>query len=171
MRKPSAPDVTTRVQTLVSEIEPRSIKFRVQALVTELGWPHGIGDDGTNLHQKFEHRAEAVRRLASELIEQPSVLQGLLPELSSGRQAMTYVLGQALSRSCDPPLAWLAPISQAVAEIPKPERNFELLAGYVAGIADRQPAFPGSYKEELIRCPELSPRFPDYICETGYCPI
>ena len=165
-----SPDVTTRVQTLVYEIEPRSIKFRVQALVTELGWPHGIGDDGRNLHQKFEHRAEAVRMLASELIEQPSVLQGLLPELSSGRQAMTYVLGQALSRSCDPPLAWLAPISQAVAEIPKPERNFELLAGYVAGITDRQPAFPDSYKEKLIRSPELSPAFPIISAKLGITP-
>ena len=163
-------DVTTRVEMLVAEIEPKSIEFRVQTLVTELGWPDGIGDDGTDLHQKFERRATAVRELASELIEQPSVLQGLLPGLSSGRQAMTYVLGQAISRSCGSPLAWLEPISQAVSGIPEPERNFELLTGYVAGIGERQPAFPGTYKEELIGSPELSPAFPIISARLGITP-
>ena len=164
------PDVTTRVQTLVAEIEPKGIEFRIQALVTELGWPDGVGDKGTEPHQRFERRANAVRSLASELIEQPSVLQGLLPQLSSGRQAMTDVLGQAISRLSDPPLAWLPPISQAVAEIPESERNFELLAGYVAGLAERQPAFFDTYKEELIRSSELSPAFPIISVRLGITP-
>ena len=164
------PAATTRVQTLVAETEPKSIEFRVQALVTEMGWPDGIGYDGTDLRQRFEHQATAVRRLASELIEQPSVLQGLLPGLSSGRQVMADVLGEAISRLCDPPLVWLAPISQAVAGIPEPDRNFELLKGYVAGIAERQPAFPVKYKEQLIRSPELSPAFPIISVRLGITP-
>ena len=122
-------DVIGRVQTLVAELQPQSMEFRVQALVTELAWPDETIVDGVDLEQQWEHRVEAVRKLASALIEQPSTLDKLLPQLSGGRQAMTYVLGQVIARLSDPPLAWLEPIALAVGQVPETERNFELLAG------------------------------------------
>ena len=148
------------VQTLVAELQPQGLEFRVRALVTELAWPDETTVGGVDLTQQWERRVEAVRKLASELIERPSALDKLLPQLSGGRQAMTYVLGQAIGQLSDPPLDWLEPIVLALVRVPEAERNFELLAGYVAGLAERDPNLPGGFKEELLRSPELSPAFP-----------
>lgn len=164
------PDVIGRVQTLVAEVQPQSIEFRVQALVTEAAWPDEISVYGADLEKRLERQVEAVRRLASELIEWPSVLDKLLPQLSGGRQAMTYVLGQAIARLSDPPLKWLEPIARAAVQVPESERNLELLVGYVAGLSERTPDFPGRYKEELIRSPELSPAFLIISARLGITP-
>ena len=155
-----SPDVIERVQTLVDELQPQSIDLRVQALVTELAWPTETTVGEVDITKQWERRTEAVRNLASELIDRPSELAKLLPQMSGGRQAMMYVLGQAIARLSDPPLEWLEPITLAVVQVPQAERNFELLAGYVAGLAERDPNFPGGFKEELLRSPELSPAFP-----------
>ena len=164
------PDVIGRVQSLVAELQPQSIESRVRALVTEAAWPDETRPDGANLENQFKRQVEAVRRLASELIERPSVLDKLLPQLSGGRQAMPYLLGQAIARLSDPPLKWLEPIARAAVQVPESERNLELLAGYVAGLAELHPDFPGTYKEELIRSPELSPAFLIISARLGITP-
>ena len=153
-------DVIERVQTLVDELQPQTIDLRVRALVTELVWPAETTVGEVDITQQWERRVEAVRNLASELMHRPSDLDRLLPQLSGGRQAMTYVLGQGIARLSDPPLEWLEPIALAVVQVPQAERNFELLAGYVAGLGERDPNFPSGFKKELLRSPELSPAFP-----------
>ena len=168
--KTISPDVVTRVQALVSELKPKSIEFRVQAMVTEMGWIDGIDADNADLRQRFESQAISVRGLASELVEQPPVLAGLIPQLSGGRQAMTYVLGQAIARLSNPPSAWLEPITQALAQLSESERNFELLAGYVAGIAEKHPEFPSKFQNDLIRSPELAMGFPVIATRLGITP-
>ena len=165
-----APDVIGRVQTLVAEVQPQSIEHRVQALVTEAAWPDEISVYGADLEKRRDRQVEAVHRLTSELIELPSVLDKLLPQLSGGRQAMTYVLGQAIARLSYPPLKWLEPIARAAVQVPDSERNLELLAGYVAGLSERTPNFPSRYKEELIRSPELAPAFLVISARLGITP-
>ena len=153
-------DVIERIQTLVGELQPQTIDLRVRALVTELAWPNETTVGEVDITQQWERRVEAVRNLASELMDRPSDLDRLLPQLSGGRQAMTFVLGQAIARLSDTPLEWLESIALAVVQVPQTGRNFELLAGYVAGLGERDPNFPSGFKKELLRSPELSPAFP-----------
>ena len=163
-------DETTRVRELIAELRPQSIESRVRALVTELAWRDVTTDEGLDPVQRSEHHTAAVRDLATELIELPSVLEELLPQLCSGRQAMAFVLGQTLAHLSDPPLTWLTPIAKEVAELPKANRNFELLAGYIAGCTERVPESSQRIKKALLHSPELSSAFPIVSASLGITP-
>ena len=49
---------------------------------------------------------------------------------------MTYTFGVAVADLADSPLDWLESIILAAVETPESERNYDLLSGYVAGIAE-----------------------------------
>ena len=61
------------------------------------------------------------------------------------------------------PSDWLERFIQAVVEIPEEERNFDLLSGYIAGIAEIHPELVSDFKQRAARSPELAPALP-LIC-------
>ena len=155
-------EVPNRVRTLIAELTPESLEFRVRFLVTEMPWDYPTDED-LDSETRDRRRAEAVRALAAELVEQPTLLKGVLPQLSRGEQRMTYALGVAVAGHSDSPLDWLEPIIAAAVETPECERNHDLLSGYVTGIAEDRPDIVEALKQRAAQSPDLAPALP-LIC-------
>ena len=62
---------------------------------------------------------------------------------------MTYAFGVALAGLADSPLDWLEPIILSVVETPEGERNYDLLSGYVTGIAEDYPDIVEAIKQRV----------------------
>ena len=155
-------NVTARVRTLIAELTPKSLESRVRFLVTEMPWDFPCGEKlDFDVHGR--RQVEIVRALAEEIVEQPEVLEGVLPQLSRGEQRMVAVFGTAIAESTDLPLDWLEPIALALTEVPEKERNFDLLCGYVTGLAERHPDIVEEFKQKAARSPQLAPALP-LIC-------
>ena len=155
-------EAANRVRTLIAELTPESLESRVRFLVTEMPWDYPTDEDlDSETHDR--RRAEAVRALAAELVEQPTLLKGVLPQLSRGEQRMAYAFGVAVAGHADSPLDWLEPIIAAVVETPGSERKYDLLSGYVTGIAKDRPDIVEALKRKAAQSPELAPGLP-LIC-------
>ena len=71
-------EVIDRIRTLIAELTPESLESRVRYLVTEMPWDYPC-DEGLDFETRDQRRTEAVRTLAAELVEQPTLLEGVLP--------------------------------------------------------------------------------------------
>ena len=154
--------VFDRVRALITRLTPESIESRVRCLVTESSRSYPYGDN-VDFKARGQRKAEAVRELTAELAGQPATLAGVLPTLSYGRQRMAYDFGVALADLADSPPDWLEPIVLAVVETPEDDRNYDLLSGYVTGIATDYPDVVEVLKRRAARSPELAPALP-LIC-------
>ena len=155
----TAQEVLNRVNILVAGLTPKSLESRVGLIVTEMPWSY-LCDDGVDFTACHERQVEAVRALAAELCGHPAVLRGALPRLSCGRQRMAYPFGRAVADLVDSPPDWLDPLVAAVAEAPEDERNYDLLSGYIAGLAKDFPDVVESFKQRAAQSPELAPALP-----------
>ena len=160
------PETADRVRTLVAELEPKSSESRVRFLVSEMPWGY-LYDEETDIEARRRRHIEAVRKLAAELVEQPSVLEGILPQLSRGKHREAFDFGKAVADLADSPRDWLEPIIGAVVETPVDERNYDLLAGYVTGIAEKYPDVAETLKRRAARSPELAPALPSICWRLG----
>ena len=121
-------------------------------------------DEDLDFETRDRRRVEAVRALAAELVRQPALLEGFLPQLSRGGQRMAYAFGEAVAGHADSPSDWLEAVIVAVAETPARERNHDLLSGYAAGIAEDCPDIVEALKQRAAQSPELAPALP-LICQ------
>ena len=156
-------EVANRVRTLIAELTPQSLESRVRFLVTEMPWDYPCGEV-LDYETRDRRQVEAVRDLATELVQQPALLKILLPQLSRGGQRMAYAFGEAVAGHADSPVDWLEPIILAVVETPESERNHELLSGYVAGLAEDHPDIVEALKRRTAQSPELVRGLP-LICD------
>ena len=69
---------------------------------------------------------------------------------------MAAEFGRWLASSIDSPTDWLERIAQAVADAPEQERNFDLLSGYVAGLAAERSDAAEEFKRKAARSPNLA---------------
>ena len=154
--------VTNRVRALIAELTPESLEARVRFLVTETprSYPY---DEKLNFKTRDQRKTEAVRELAAELAGRQTILSGVLRQLSHGRQRMAHDFGAALADLADSPPDRLEPIVLAVVETPEDDRNYDLLTGYVTGIATGYPHIVETFKRRAARSPELAPALP-LIC-------
>ena len=155
-------NVTARVRALIAELNPKSLESRVRFLVTDMPWDFPCGEK-LDFDARDRHQVEAVRALAAEIVGQPVVLKGVLPQLSRGEQRMATVFGTAITESTDSPLDWLEQIALALTEAPEKERNFGLLSGYVTGLAEHHPDAAEAFKRRAAQSPQLAPALP-LIC-------
>ena len=155
-------EAANRVRTLIAELTPESLESRVRFLVTEMPWDYP-SDEDLDSETRNRRRVEAVRALAAELVQQPVLLEGFLPQLSRGGQRMAYAFGEAVAGHADSPLDWLEPLIAAVVETPERERNYDLLSGYVAGIAEDCTDIVEALKQRAAQSSELAPALP-LIC-------
>lgn len=164
-------DIVARVRTLISELTPEDLEAQVRLLVTEMPWDHFDHGD-KDFAARERRQVEAVRTLAKKLIKQPEVLAGILPQVSRGPQRMAYTLGRALAELHDSPLAWLDSIVEAVSQEPEEEddRNFDLLSGFLAGLASSEPDAVNAFKRRAAASPELAPAFPLICWRIGISP-
>lgn len=76
---------------------------------------------------------------------------------------MSRVFGQSLAEQAPDPLVWRDPIVAAVEATTSQERNFQLLAGYFCGLAEREPQAVEAFKEEAACSDVFAPALP-LIC-------
>ena len=165
-------NVTARVRTLIAELNPKSLESRVRFLVTEMPWDFPCGEK-LDFDVRDRRQVEIVRALAEEIVEQPEVLEGVLPQLSRGEQRMAHVFGEAVAGATgrgDSSVDWLDRIALAVAEAPENERSFALLCGYVTGFAEHHPDAAEAFKQRAAQSPQLAPALPLICCRLGIKP-
>ena len=132
-------------------------------------WDFPCGEK-VDFEKRDELQAGAVHGLAVEIVEQPEVLEELLPQISRGQQRMAFVFGRSIAISAASPLDWLEPIIQAAIGIPEGERNFALLSGYAVGIAKDRPDVVDDIKQRAVQSPDLTPVLPMICRSIGITP-
>ena len=160
-------EVVHRVRSLIDELAPQSLDARVRSFVTEMSWEYLV-DEEQDHERLYRRQVEAVREFAAELMQEPDTLRRLLPRLSrqlnprEGRypQRMIYPFGNAIADLADAPLDWLGPIEGALHEVPREDRDFDLLSGYLVGINDAFPEQVASFKERAAESDVLAPGLP-----------
>ena len=154
-----AANVVDRVAKLITALLPKDLIGRVRFLVTNTPWDYPY-ESALDYETKHLRRVEAVRALVGELVERPVVLRGVLPDLCRGRQRMAHVFGEALVDTVDSPDGWFDRVLGAAAEAPDDTRDYDLVAGYLAGLAKRAPHLLATAKERVARSSELAPALP-----------
>ena len=165
-------NVVDRVRALIDELRPESLESRVRFLVTEMPWGFPCGEK-LDFELREQRQVEAVRALAAEIVEQPEVLKGVLPQLSRGKHRMARIFGEAVADAIGPggsSADWLKRITLAVTEAPEKERNFDLLSGYVTGFAKHHPDIVEAFKQRAARSPQLAPALPLICSRLGIRP-
>lgn len=159
-------DVTNRVERLFTDLEPKSLHSRIRVHVTEESWIF-LRDKDSDYKSRYRARVKAVRELAEELLEASEALSRAFPDLSKGNHRMAGELGVALAELADSPLQWLEPITQAILKTPEDERNFDLLTGFVGGLAKDHPEAVANFKECAGRLQDLAPALPQVCFRLG----
>ena len=166
--KELGPKLVERVKSLIASLKPKDIDTRVRLIVTEMSWDYP-DDEQLDFDIQLQRQSEAVRQLASELVEMPEVLTGHIPELSrmsmnrtSSRmpQRRTVDFGAAIAELAESPSEWYKPIAEALLETPEKERDDGLFIGYVTSLAKASPGIGQELKQKIAATPGLAPALP-----------
>ena len=159
-------DRKSNLEELIASLEPSGLEANVYFLVTMMP-PDFPPEEEMDFEARCQYQREIVREVADECVRVPTVLKKVLSRLSRGEQRMAYVFGESIANSVESPLDWLDRIERAVVEVPKDERNFELLYSYVAGIVKSYPDAVDEFKRRAARSPELAPALPSICTRLG----
>ena len=164
-------EIGDRVRALIADLQPKKLESRVQYLVTDMPWDFPCGEK-LDFDTRDRRKAEAVDTLAAEIVEHAGILEDVVPRLSRGRQRMAFAFGKAIASEgpAGAPSDWLERFIQAAVEIPEEERNFDLLSGYITGIAEMHPELASDFKQRAVRSPELAPALPLICWRLGITP-
>ena len=163
-------DVASRVKRLVEELEPASLASRVRFLVTEMPWGYPCGED-LDFDERDKRQLEAISNLAADIVAQPHVLDGLLPQLSKGDHRHAWSFGKAIAESEASACDWFIRIRTAIGEVPEEERNYELLAGYLVGLSETAPDAVEAFKREAAVSRSYAPVLPMICGHLGIKPF
>ena len=152
------PEVTERVRRLVDELQPKNLELRIRSLSNEMAWDYQDIRE-LDVNEQYQREVEAVRKLASEALQQPATLKASLPRLSRGQPRMALEFGAAVAELADSPPMWLELFIEAIEEAPENERNYDLLSGFVMGLAKEHPNDMDIFKQRAARSLELAPAF------------
>ena len=161
--------VQIRVREQIRRLQPSGLPARLRYVVTGLPRDYPAGDS-TDYRAQHERQLSVVRGIADEALQNPESLESVLPHLTRGRQRWAPAFGEHLARKAASPEKWLARIATAVIDTPENERDFELLAGFVAGMSDVDPDIVARFKHRLATSPELAPAFPVVCWRLGIEP-
>lgn len=156
-----------RVEALINRLQPRDPGARVRFLVTAMPWDFPCGED-LDFEESETRKIEAIRTLASGLVEHPEALEKALRATSGGEQRMAVPFGEALAafdgeRGEARQRLRLSQLVDALERTESTQRNFGVLAGYVRGIGDRSPEMVERFKREAGRSATLARGLP-FIC-------
>ena len=152
------PEVTERVKRLVDELQPKNLELRIRSLSNGIPWDYRDLRE-LDVNEQYQREVEAVRKLASEALQQPATLEVSLRRLSRGQPRMALEFGAAVAELADSPPKWLELLIEATEEAPENERNYDLLSGFVMGLAKGHPNELDIFKQRAARSRELAPAF------------
>ena len=159
-------ETAKRIQALLDLLAPKTDAARVRFLVTEMPWDYPNGEK-LDFAERDSRQIQAVKDLALELAEKPSVLAEVLPQICVGTQRWANLFGQSIAKTVPSAHEWLNQIVSASLSVTKPERNFEFLVGYIVGLADDHPDIVEAFKGFAARSPDLAPTLPSVSALLG----
>jgi hypothetical protein len=174
------PGVEDRVRALMQALTPYQLADRVRFLVTEMPWDYPE-DEQLDFDARNKRQVEVVRQLANEILNNNAdELADVLPQLSRGEQRMALEFGRALAKLAPDPLVWRGPIMVAYestgleTKIPSKigqsqveDRSLGLLAGYFAGLAERNPSAVEEFKREAAQSETFAAALPLVCADIG----
>jgi hypothetical protein len=150
------------IRKLIDTLSPQDLASRARFIVTEMPWDFPI-DEKLSFEERGKRQVQAVEEVARELLQHPSELRKLLPQLSAGNQRMAVELGAAIAKSAEQPLDWEEPIKDAFAAADDRMRNFGVLAGYYTGLAARDASAVEAFKKEAA-CSQIFAIALPFVC-------
>lgn len=151
--------VEPRVRRLITDLTPHQLADRVRFLVTEMPWDYPA-DEKLDFDARDKRQLEVIEGLASELVEDATTLRPLLPQLSRSNQRMAQHFGGAIARRAKDPLLWRAPMMESLQAVPENERNFALMSGFFAGLAERDTTAFEEFKQMASQHADFAPALP-----------
>ncbi len=164
----ATPDTCEQVRALIERLQPQTLADRIRALVSNMPWDYPNGEI-LDYDDQVARQLATVRAIAKEAVEQTPVLVDQLPHLCKGNQRWAAAFGEFLADGV-PVEPWLHSITDAVSRIPHPERNFDLLAGFLKGISSCAPNTVAAFKLEAANSPELATALPAICARLGLVP-
>ena len=162
-------ETTERVRAVYEKLKPRSLEDRLQADVTDYLIDFHMKNE-QDYQKLYEDRVETARNLAAEMIREPDTLSRYLSQLSIGSQSMAREFGREIADVSETPLDWLKPVVEAVIKVPRDERNYDLMAGFVAGLNEWHPDEVVAFKKWVGQSRELASSYPLVCAVIGITP-
>ena len=162
----AAPETSERVRRLIASLEPATLSERILNLVSHMPFDYPLGED-LDYQERGRRQLETVHAIAAEALHHPSVLAARLPELCSGSQRWTGFFGEFLGARIDSPEEWLRRIVTALRDAPDVERNFDLLAGFLTGLSERDCSAVERFKREVSESKSLARALPAICARLG----
>ena len=164
------PPLREKVETLFDALNPGELKDRLRFLVTEMPDGYlGREKDGGDIDydEMLKSQKNELERLAEDLLDRGNDMPGLLSGLSKGEHRLAREFGLCLAEKTRDPMFLKTLLTEAVEEAPDDERNFNLLIGYMEGLAQRDPEELEKFKKEAAKSPVFAPVLPQITSRTG----
>ena len=163
------PPLKGKVETLFDALKPGELKDRLRFLVTEMPDGYlGREKDGGDIDydEMLKSQKNEMERLAVDLLDREDDMPGLLSGLSRGEHRRAREFGLCLAEKARDPVALKILLTEAVEET-EDERKFNLLIGYMEGLAQRDPEELEKFKKEAAKSPVFAPVLPQLTSRTG----
>ena len=162
--------IKDKVRTLICRLNPENLEDRVRFLVTEM--PDGyLGREkdggGIDYDEMLKSQKNELERLAEYLLDRENDMPGILSGLSRGEHRRAREFGLCLAEKARVPMSLKIPLTEAVEDAPDDERNFNLLIGYMEGLAQRHPEELEKFKKEAAKSRVFAPVLPQLTSRTG----
>ena len=155
-----------RLAALERKLRPRVLVQQVRAVVLTRTWgaldfadSEEEGDEGDVIapHLRAQVTAE---RLGVEVAGDAAAFQELLPDLVRGDGTRVVPFGRGLARAAPERRTVWESLVEALRKTPEDRRNLGVLAGYLNGLRETDPALCDAVLEEAVTEAMLAPWFP-----------
>ena len=161
-----ASDVPNRVRAMIELLQPAALSERIRDLVSNMSWDYPNGED-LDYDEQAGRQIETVHAIAAEALGQTSVLATQLPHLSRGSQRWAGEFGKFIGARIESPEEWLQRIATAIREMPNEDQNFDLLAGFLEGLSERDSKAVDAFKRYVAQSPDLARALPSICSRLG----
>jgi hypothetical protein len=103
---------------------------------------------------------EIIRELGAQVAQNNDVLMALLPDLVSTANSRLHSFGRGLAEGCSEKESLFQILRAAAEKIPSANRKIEIFIGFLAGVAESDPAFFNSTLDALVYDEVLGEWFP-----------
>jgi hypothetical protein len=166
-----APEALVRLNELEQLLKPSDFIETVRAYIFCKPW-HVFDianfEDGSTLSQQAETVIARIKSYGVEVAKMPDILTILLGEATSQTKGRISPLGQGLAEGAEDVDAIWQKILAALALHLQENRNLEIVAGYLLGLAERKAPELEQYLDDAITSKILAPYFPQLQAIAGF---
>ncbi|WP_068436994.1 hypothetical protein [Magnetospirillum sp. XM-1] len=160
----------SRLQQLADDLAPHTLEERVLAYGLSSTWTIIDAEEREGDQRPWDRLWLLIEQLGAELAGDGKAFKHVLPHLLAAKEGNPFHLGRGLARAtkaAEP--AWHDMVS-ALAALPPDQRNFGLLGGYLAGLAENRPELTDQFMDQMAATPELSIGLPYLQNIVGFAP-